>query len=125
MGALKSVLLTRFDGHWMAKINGYYVGYGPTAMVAHGTGIENYAEEISDINHITAVSPVQMARAYLRMDQNEVYQGSPDDPIDPMFMMTGNAFSIPENFAEAFPDEFVIVDGRYPEDVQCNCKSIS
>ena len=88
---------------------------GPTAMVAHGPGIEAYVEDIAELASVTAVSVVQVARAYLRMDQNEVYQGSPDDPIDPTFMITGNAYSLNDDFASAFPDEFEIVMGRYPQ----------
>jgi hypothetical protein len=88
---------------------------GPTAMEAHGPGIETYLDAIASIDSVTAAARVRLARAYLRMDQNDVYQGSPDDPIDPMFLLTGKAYSFNEDFPTIFPDEFAIVDGRYPQ----------
>ncbi|MBN2228496.1 MAG: FtsX-like permease family protein [Candidatus Thorarchaeota archaeon] len=92
----------------------YYNDIGPVAMKVEGDGLENFVDEISNISYVTQSCSVQTAQAYLRMDQNDVYYGSPTDPLEPMFLVTGRAYSINDDFLNAFPTEFALLQGRFP-----------
>ncbi|MHA1290916.1 MAG: hypothetical protein ACTSPB_26320, partial [Candidatus Thorarchaeota archaeon] len=72
-------------------------------------------EDIKDITQVSQAAVAETAQAYLRMDKNSIYQGSPTDPINPMFLLVGQAYSFNTDFSQAFPTEFELAEGRYPE----------
>lgn len=88
---------------------------GPVAMRVQGDDLGLVVEEIKDIHQVKEAAVAKTAQAYLRMDQNTVYQGSPTDPINPMFLVVGQAYSFNADFPQAFPTEFELTAGRYPE----------
>ncbi|MGY5860513.1 MAG: ABC transporter permease [Candidatus Thorarchaeota archaeon] len=88
---------------------------GPVAMKIQGENLELVVEEIKEVTHVTQASVAETAQAFLRMDQNSLYQGSPTDPINPVFLLVGQAYAINSDFPEAFPTEFELTAGRYPE----------
>ncbi|MHA2602472.1 MAG: ABC transporter permease [Candidatus Thorarchaeota archaeon SMTZ1-83] len=85
---------------------------GPHAMIAHGEGIQNYVDEIEGLEHVTKASATEDATAFLRMDQNEVYQGG---GLAPDFMMTGRSYSLSNDYISDFPSVFNLLEGRFPE----------
>ncbi len=80
-----------------------------------GDDLQLALDEIRGIAHVTQASLVETAPAYLRMDKNQVYVGSPDDPANPTFLLQGNAYALSDDFIVNFPEEFEIVEGRYPQ----------
>lgn len=87
---------------------------GPVAMRVIGDNLHLALDEIRNIPHVTQASLVETAPAYLRMDKDLVYVGSPDDPFNPTFLLQGNAYALSDDFIINFPEEFEIVEGRYP-----------
>jgi len=92
-----------------------YTDIGSVAMMAQGDELFRVADQIQDIDHVTNASITQTAKAYLRMDKNSYFVGDPNDPFDPIFLMVGQAYSLEASFEEKFPNEFRIVEGRYPK----------
>jgi hypothetical protein len=88
---------------------------GPVAMRVQGDDLEEVRDQIASTRYVTAVGLVKTAYAYLRMDKDDVYQGSPYDILNPVFLVQGNAYSLVDDFANSFPNEFEIVEGRYPQ----------
>jgi hypothetical protein len=88
---------------------------GPVAMRAQGEGLEQAYDDILNTSYVTEVGLVETANAFLRMDKNDVYIGSPDDPLNPIFLVVGNAYSLSDEFLRDFPNEFELVAGRYPK----------
>ncbi|MFW9961024.1 MAG: hypothetical protein ACFFDV_08395, partial [Candidatus Thorarchaeota archaeon] len=87
---------------------------GAVAMRVQGDNLDLALAEISEVPHVTSASLIETAPAFLRMDQNDIFIGSPDDPLDPVFLVIGNAYSLSDDFINDFPTEFEIVEGRYP-----------
>jgi ABC-type lipoprotein release transport system permease subunit len=85
---------------------------GPHAMIAHGEDIENHVSDIENLPHVTKAAFTQDAIAFLRMDQNEVYQGG---GLAPDFMMSGRSYGLSQDYVESFPSVFNLLDGRFPE----------
>ncbi|MHA1135007.1 MAG: FtsX-like permease family protein [Candidatus Thorarchaeota archaeon] len=88
---------------------------GPVAMRVQGENMQAVVEDIKDITQVSQAAVAETAQAYLRMDKNSIYQGSPTDPINPMFLLVGQAYSFNTDFSQAFPTEFELAEGRYPE----------
>ncbi|MFX1416803.1 MAG: hypothetical protein ACFFC0_08315, partial [Promethearchaeota archaeon] len=89
-----------------------FTDVGPHAMIAHGEGIQNYVDDIEALAHVTKASVTQDATAFLRMDQNEVYQGG---GLAPDFMMSGRSYSLSSDYVTDFPSVFNLLEGRFPE----------
>jgi len=87
---------------------------GPVAMRVQGDDLDIALPEIRDISYVTKASLIETAPAFLRMDQNDIFVGSPDDPLNPVFLVMGNAYYLTDDFLTDFPTEFEIVEGRYP-----------
>jgi len=92
-----------------------YNDIGPVAMRVQGDGLGSAIQEIKDTAHVKRANIAETAQAYLRMDKNVIYQGSPTDPLDPMFLLVGQAYSLDADFIESFPTEFEVTVGRYPQ----------
>jgi hypothetical protein len=92
-----------------------YNDIGSVAMRVQGDGLEQALNEIASTKYVTGVGLAKKAHAFLRMDMNDVYIGSPTDPLDPIFLVEGSAYSLSSNFSNDFPDEFKIVSGRFPQ----------
>lgn len=88
---------------------------GEVAMMVQGDSLDTIADKIQNVPYVANTGIAETAKAYLRMDKNDVFVGSPDDPLDPMFLMVGQAFSLETGFVSKFPNEFAIVEGRYPQ----------
>jgi len=87
---------------------------GPVAMRIQGESLSDNVENIKTVPHVSHVSTIETSKAYLRMDQNDIYIGSPDDPLEPVFLVVGQAYSFNSDFSNSFPTEFQLVEGRYP-----------
>lgn len=92
-----------------------YNDIGPVAILVQGDTIDEIEEELRNLPYVTTACQFQTAYAYLRMDMNEYYSGSPTDPLEPMFLVEGRAYSISEEFIQSFSSEFNLVEGRYPQ----------
>lgn len=64
-----------------------HTSIGPVAMKVQGSNVQEIVHDVSLLPQVTSLSPVEKARAFLRMDQNDIYQGSPDDPMNAMFLI--------------------------------------
>jgi len=87
---------------------------GPVAMRIQGENLDIALPEIRNVSYVTKASLIETAPAFLRMDQNDIYVGSPDDPLEPVFLVQGNAYYLSDDFISDFPTEFEIIEGRYP-----------
>ena len=87
---------------------------GKVSMMVQGEGVEAIANQIQSVQHVVTTGIVETAKAYLRMDKNKIYYGSPDYGLNSSFLMAGQAYSLEDNFTTKFPNEFKIVEGRYP-----------
>jgi hypothetical protein len=92
-----------------------YNEIGPVAMRVQGDGLEEAQDEIANTRYVTAVGLVKTAYATLRMDTYDEYSGSPYDLLNPIFLVQGNAYSLIGDFVNSFPNEFEIIEGRYPQ----------
>ena len=92
-----------------------YNDIGPVAMRVQGDDLESVLQEIKNTEHVTTASIAKTAEAFIRMDKNALYEGSPTDPINPMFLLVGQAYSFNSDFIEAYPTEFELTAGRYPQ----------
>ena len=91
-----------------------YSDVGPVAMRVQGESLSDDVENIGAVPYVSHVSTVETARAYLRMDMNDIFVGSPSDPLNPVFLVVGQAYSLNYDFTSAFPTEFQLIEGRYP-----------
>ena len=87
---------------------------GKVSMMVQGESVDTIADQIQNIQHVITTGIVETAKAYLRMDKNKIYTGSPDYGLNSSFLMVGQAYSLEDNFTTKFPNEFKIVEGRYP-----------
>ncbi|MFW9891760.1 MAG: FtsX-like permease family protein [Candidatus Thorarchaeota archaeon] len=92
-----------------------HTSIGSVAMKVKGDNVHVIIDDISSLPEITSLSTIEKARAFLRMDQDEIFQGSPDNPLNPVFLAQGFAYSLNSEFIESFPYKFVLVVGRWPE----------
>jgi hypothetical protein len=91
------------------------IDIGSVAMKVFGDNLESKINQIANISYVTKACLVKTAEATIRMDKYDIYFGSPNDPNNPMFLLQGNAYSLSEDFINNFPQEFEIVEGRYPQ----------
>ncbi|NHJ14612.1 MAG: ABC transporter permease, partial [Candidatus Thorarchaeota archaeon] len=85
---------------------------GSAAMMVQGEGIANRVGDIEDIQGVSAAAALAGAECNLRMDQDEFYV---NDPLAPNFLLVGRSYSLSQDYKQDFPDEFVLIEGRWPE----------
>ncbi len=78
---------------------------GPVSIMVSGDGIEDVLDEIEDIPGVLNVSGLDSAHGYLA--RRDVLYG---------FEITGNVYTISEDYLEKFPTTFTLVNGRWPQD---------
>lgn len=84
-------------------------------MKVKGKNVSTIVDNLVMLPEIAEMSTVEKAKAFLRMDQNEIYQGSPTDPLNPSFLLEGYAYALNDEFFESFPSRFALTQGRWPQ----------